>query len=596
MALQPDGEVVEDRRRLVDAVGRALTLLGEGSSADAVEAEGIDFKEEAGRRGRAGVILPGQPRSEAVATQLADEVACLANTPSGGALIVGVADDGTVIGAVSERDWLRQRIHERVDIAPAVEERWLPDGTRLLVLLVAAAREPVENVAGNLRWRVGARCAPVDRSEWWQERLRRQGADPLTARTERTDDDISADAFAALRRLIRGAGPHSELLDLSRRDMLTRVGVLLPDRHLTAAGVHMLLPAPRTVVELVALDVPGGDVTLTMPDMSGLSLIEQLAEVEGRLESLDRSVSLPRGLQLGSVRQIPWLAVREALLNALVHRDWLPREAVHISWVEEDASMDVVSPGGFAGGVTGDTVLSSRYSRNPALADFARALGLVERQGVGVDRMYREMVTLGHRPPVIREEPGPQVRTRLVGGRPLDAVLAVTGAVNPVSRRRDVRVSLAIHALLRDGFVGARSLSVLLQVPADEAAEALDVAMGCSIDGDPLLVPGSHPVLLPGEAVTRRVAGDPSALAVAQRRGLMRWYRPAPDAARVLVRQFLAETDRISSSDLAQITGLTQQGALQMLMRMTNEGHLDRGSAARGRHAHFVARSPSAPS
>jgi ATP-dependent DNA helicase RecG len=116
-----------------------------------------------------------------VATQLADEVACLANTPSGGALIVGVADDGTAIGAASDRDWLRQRIHERVDIAPAVEERWLPDQTRLLVLLVAAAREPVENVAGNLRWRVGARCAPVDRSEWWQERLRRQGADPLAA-------------------------------------------------------------------------------------------------------------------------------------------------------------------------------------------------------------------------------------------------------------------------------------------------------------------------------------------------------------------------------------------------------------------------------
>ncbi len=591
MALQPDGEVVEARQRLVTSVDRALARINEGNSADAVETEGIDFKEEAGRRGRGGVILPGQPRSEAVATQLADEVACLANTPGGGALIVGVADNGAVIGAATDRDWLRQRIHERVDIAPAVEERYLSDGTRLLVVLVAAAREPVENVAGNLRWRVGARCAPVDRSEWWQERLRRQGADPLAARTERTAEDVSADAFAALRRLVRGGGSGGELLDLSQRDLLTRVGVLLPDGHMTAAGVHMLLPAPRTVIELAALDVPGGDVTLTMPNLTGLSLVEQLAEAEGRLDSLDRSVTLPHGLRLGSVRQIPWLAVREALLNAVVHRDWLPREPIHLTWVEEDASLDVVSPGGFAGGVTDLTVLSARFSRNPALADFARALGLVERQGVGVDRMYREMVSLGHRPPLIREEPGPQVRTRLVGGRPLDAVLAVTGAVNPVSRRRDVRVSLAVYALLRDGFVEAQTLADLLQVPVPEAAEALDVAVGCSLDGDPLLVPGSGTTFLPARALTRRISEDAQALATAQRRGLLRWYRPAPTDAQTLVRQFLGVAERIASSDLAQITGLTQQGALQMLTRMVADGVLDRGSAARGRHAHFVARS-----
>ncbi|GLY28479.1 RNA-binding domain-containing protein [Kineosporia sp. NBRC 101731] len=145
MAVQPGGEVWEDRPKLMAAVDRALELLVAGSTADAAEVEGVDFKEEAGRRARGGIVLPGQPRSEAVASQLADEVACLANTPGGGALVVGVADDGRTIGAVSERDWLRHRIHERVDLAPAVEERLLPDGTRLLVILVAESREPAEN-------------------------------------------------------------------------------------------------------------------------------------------------------------------------------------------------------------------------------------------------------------------------------------------------------------------------------------------------------------------------------------------------------------------------------------------------------------------
>jgi hypothetical protein len=173
-------------------------------------------------------------------------------------------------------------------------------------------------------------------------------------------------------------------------------------------------------------------------------------------------------------------------------------------------------------------------------------------------------------------------------------VLAVTGAVNPVSRRRDVRVSLAVYALLRDGYVGPRNLAHLLQVPAAEAAEALEVAAGCFIEGEPLLIPGSGAVWLPTRALSRQATGDGVALRIAQQRGLLRWHRPAPGAAQSVVQGFLAEAGRISSSDLAQITGLSQQGALQMLTRMVSEGSLERGSAARGRHAHFVKRADSA--
>ena len=587
MAIQPGGEVWEDRRRLTAAVDQALALLAAGSTADAAEIEGVDFKEEAGRRARGGVILPGQPRSEAVASQLADEVACLANTPGGGALVVGVADDGRAIGAAAERDWLRHRIHERVDLAPAVEERSLPDGTRILVILVAESREPTENTKDQLRWRVGTSCVPVDRSEWWADRLRRQGSDPLAAETSRTLADISAGAMAAAKRLLRGAAK-SDLLDHSDREYLTRLGVLLPNGRLTAAGVHMFCSAPRTVLELAVLDVVGGDVISGPPDLSGLSLVEQLGEIEARLDVLDSSVVLQSGLQLDPVRRIPWPAVREALLNAIVHRDWLPLEPVHLTWVAADSSLDVVSPGGFAGGVTSESVLSSRYSRNPALADLARAMGLVERQGIGVDRMYREMVSLGHRPPTIRQESGPQVRTHLVGGQPLPAVISSIGAVMPRERQRDLRVALGLYVMLRDGFLTAAALAALLQVPRDEAEEALDVLATCTVDDEPLIRSTAGDTWLPAQGIIGRATGDARSLEQAQRRGLLGWYRPTQRAADHLVRTYVAAAGRISSGELAGITGLTTQGALNMLTRMESEGIVRRG-AAQGRRAHFIA-------
>lgn len=591
MGIQPGGEVWEDRRQLAAAVETALGRLAAGASGAAVEVEGVDCKEEAGRRGRGGIVLPGEARSHAVAAQLADEVACLANTPGGGALIVGVSDDGTVIGAAADRDWLRQRIYERVDVAPAVEERFLPSGDRLLVILAAEAREPVETAGGQLRWRVGAQCAPVDRSEWWAERLRRMGTDPLAAVTRHTLASVSPSALAAVRRLLRTVGGGAdELRELGDRELLTRLGVLLPGGHLSAAGAHLLCPAQRTVLELVVLDVAGGDVVSPAPSLAGLSLAEQLVEVDTRLDALDSGVVLHgTGLRLEPVRQVPWLAVREAVLNAIVHRDWMPHEPIHITWVQADASLDVVSPGGFAGGVTADSVLSARFSRNPALADLARALGLVERQGIGVDRMYRELVSLGHRPPLIREEPGPWVRTRLVGGAPLVAVMTVMAAVDPPVRRRDVRITLAVYLLLRDGFVAPGSLAPLLQVSREEAEEALDAAASCVVDGVPLIRPTGSGTWLAASGVVARATSDPAALAAAQRRGLLGWYRPGPDGVRRLVAAWLAVNSRISTSDVAEITTFTQQRALQILNRLVDDGMVQRGGSARGRHAHFIA-------
>ncbi|MGH3279985.1 MAG: AlbA family DNA-binding domain-containing protein, partial [Trebonia sp.] len=174
-SFSPGADQVEARANLEALVDAALGRLAVGELPDDVEREHVDFKEEAGRRGRGGALNVGSPHNEEAARHLANEVACMANTPGGGAIVVGVDDrSGRLLGAALDAEWVRHRVYELLDVAPSIEERSV-QGTRLLVLHVAQASEPVEGVDGRIRWRAGGHCTPVDRAEYWLSRQRQAG-------------------------------------------------------------------------------------------------------------------------------------------------------------------------------------------------------------------------------------------------------------------------------------------------------------------------------------------------------------------------------------------------------------------------------------
>jgi len=88
---------------LWDQIEQALSALKSGQPPNLIETTQVDFKEEPGRRTNRGGITPGYAENEQSANYLAREMACMANTPGGGAIILGVADDGAVIGTQLNR-------------------------------------------------------------------------------------------------------------------------------------------------------------------------------------------------------------------------------------------------------------------------------------------------------------------------------------------------------------------------------------------------------------------------------------------------------------------------------------------------------------
>jgi ATP-dependent DNA helicase RecG len=594
-SFSPGAEQIEARERLEARVDGALANLGAGAAPDDIEREQIDFKEEAGRRGPGGTLNVGDQHNQEAARQLANEVACMANTPGGGAIVVGVEDrSGRLLGAALDADWLRHRVYEYVGVAPAITER-LVQGIRLLVLCVAQASEPVEDVSGRIRWRTGGHCTPVDRAEWWLNRQRHAGYDEMAAATQRTESNVSSGALVVARRYLaswakeRGTdAAGTDISEQSPRELLTALGVLYPDGRLSTAGALMFCASDRTYIALSVLDVEGGELLAAPRDLAGLSLLEQIALVDDRLDTLNTSlrVAADPGFAQPSVRRLPPGAVREAVLNGVVHRDWMQHDPVEVTFIEKDSALQVVSPGGFTGGVTSENVLTQRHARYPALADLCRALHLVEKQGLGVDRMYRDMVVLGHRPPMITEEPGPRVRTRLVGGPPVVPVVNLISTVRPEPRQRDVRVALIVYTLLHRPFTTASRLTGILQREIPEVEEALETAADCLTGTEPLLFRYKDVWTLTWDAVSAaRRRTDYQDL---HRRGVLTYVRPDINVAATIARDWLTDHDRYTSGDHANLTGLTYAGARGQLERLEQAGLLVRGLGS-GRSAHFIA-------
>ena len=395
----------------------------------------------------------------------------MANTPGGGAVIVGVSDDGARIGTRLDADWVRHRIWELTShqLTVAVGEASL-DGSRLLILTCIEALAPVR-YRGKLRWRVGTNCVEVDPVVWQSRMLERIGFDWSDQPSGQTLDDVSPAAIEVARRYLREANgdePGADLASATDADLLRRLNLVKGSRELTNAGSLLFVATPWPGVDYIRRDMPGGDSALRIEDAG--PLLMQVREVEQAGAVANRVTHTPEGFAHGRIRAIPPRTLREAIVNGIVHRDWLTPRPTVIEHVGD--TLTVTSPGGFLGGVTPDNIITHpagpRY-RN--LSEAMAALGLAEREGIGVDRMVRDMLAIGRPAPVIAEIDGPYVRVVLLGGAPDAAVVDLVAALTP-AWAGNVESLLLIEHMTRHGWVDAESATPLLQRSSVEEAGA----------------------------------------------------------------------------------------------------------------------------
>lgn len=105
------------------------------------------------------------------------------------------------------------------------------------------------------------------------------------------------------------------------------------------------------------------------------------------------------GVRREVVPEYPLAAVREALLNALAHRDYGLRGAT-VDLTVWDDRLEIRSPGSLPGHITPENMRREHYSRNRLLMRVLKTMGLVEEYGEGVDRIFHEMEGRLMEPPI----------------------------------------------------------------------------------------------------------------------------------------------------------------------------------------------------
>ncbi|MBI1849412.1 MAG: transcriptional regulator, partial [Planctomycetes bacterium] len=331
----------------------------------------------------------------------------------------GVRDDGTIAG-VTDTNSLRARIQ---DIArncdPPVHVIVEPVGPVLVVHVRESDAKPVQCSDGFF-WRQGAGTQKLSRDEI-RDFFRTEGAirfDLSPCPRFRYPQDFDRDKYLAWLRLSGITGrPRTEdvLINIEAAErsggklLFRNAGVLFfakDVRHFfNQAYITGLLAKGTDKVHVLDRKDFAGGVVADIEDT--MRFIGRNTRTAWRIESLRRQ----------NIPEYPMKALREAITNAVMHRDWCMDGANVFVELHTDR-IEVSSPGGLPKGMTLSDLGRKSIRRNTLIADLLHRIDFIEKAGTGIRRIREEARAGGYPEPEFEKtrfvtavfRPKPEVR------------------------------------------------------------------------------------------------------------------------------------------------------------------------------------------
>lgn len=340
---------------------------------------------------------------------LIEELVGMANT-KGGELYLGVEDNGEITGI--------HKVHEDINgLKALVANMTVPslsvraeilyeDGKKVLKIEIPMSRSIIATTSGKLlKRRLKIDGSPENVPMYPYEintRLSELSLLDFSGQilSGAKIEDLDPNERIRLKKIIELRHGDSLLLELEDEELDKALqlvkeenGQLFP----TVTGM-LLIGKEKRLIELMptaksVFQVLDGTIVRKNEEFSK-PLLETFEIFEENFKVWNPETEIENGLFRIPVPEFSYNAFREALVNAFCHRDYSMLGSVRLAITDE--GMTISSPGGFIDGVNLKNLLTVEpHGRNQTLANALKRIGLAERTGRGIDRIFEGSIIYG---------------------------------------------------------------------------------------------------------------------------------------------------------------------------------------------------------
>ena len=365
-------------------------------------------------------------------TLLIEEIVGMANT-KGGELYLGVEDNGEITGL--------HKYHEDVNgLRALVANMTIPslsiraeilfeENKKILKIEIPISKAITATSSGKiLRRRLKADSSPENIPMYPYEintRLSELSLLDFSAQTVAGAEyeDLDPNERIRLRKIIELRHGDSTLLELNDEELDKALqlikeenGKIIP----TITGMILigkeerlkeLMPTAKSVFQVL------DGTSVRKNEEFSKPLLETFEIFEENFKAWNPEMEVENGLFRIPVPEFSYNAFREALVNAFCHRDYSMIGSVRLAITDE--GMTISNPGGFIEGVNLKNLLTVEpHGRNQTLANSLKRIGLAERTGRGIDRIFEGSIVYGRPWPDYSESTSTVVKVFIQRAKP----------------------------------------------------------------------------------------------------------------------------------------------------------------------------------
>lgn len=338
----------------------------------------------------------------------------------GGRLVLGVGDNREIVGVPEDTidevtEVLQRSIYESCTplIIPSIHTQRIEDKVILLIDVSSGMTKPYyltsEGMNNGTYWRIGTQTVKATpemiQDLQWQTRGRAPDEMPIHHAQKEDLDDASIHQF--ITRRIQHAKEYS--FD----ELLYHYFLLIKEHNRvypTVGGIMLFGKDPQKYLSeafVICTHFKGisGREALATRDITGQLFGQYEKTLAFVVSQLNRSFIIKGASQRTEELEIPEEALREVILNAIIHRNYQINAPIKVSIYDD--RIEVFSPGNFPGPLLPHQLeMGLTFIRNRVIARVFREAGYIEKLGSGFLTLFQSYRKKGLSPPMIIEGHG----------------------------------------------------------------------------------------------------------------------------------------------------------------------------------------------